>query len=283
MNKTKRIVAYIIVAAFIFLLAACDDEPIKLEPTPQTVEQQDVALIYNDAVNKLLVADSYTMTGSVNSSAVMGDVLTSVVTSIDCRYDRDENGAPVMLMDCEQRYDGKIIPHTTYFADGKYYISALDEKYFVTTNDFGDYDAAAIIKTVEDTIISNYSVNDTADGRQIRFEIPYGVYASEALDNLIGMFADDSLLKQPVTVRAGIDAEGMLTSVYVELQNFTTFDNAPIEQSVILSLQLMGYNETEVTAPQDLADYEERTADETIGQNPEGEEPPEEFTGDSLD
>ncbi len=283
MNKTKRIILCIIITFSVFVLAACGNDPVKLEPKPEAADRENVALSYNDAVNKLLVASSYTMTGSVNSSAVMGDVLTSVVTSIDCRYQRDENGKPVMLMDSEQRYDGKVFPHTTYFADGRFYISALDEKYFVTTNDFGDYDAASIIKTVEDTVISNYSVNDVHGGKQIRFEIPYGVYASEALDQLIGMFADDSLLQQPVTVRATVDAEGMITAVYVEMENATSFDNTPIEQSVILSLQLTGYNETEVAQPQDLDAYEDRTASENIEQNPDGAELPEDFSGDSLD
>ncbi len=283
MVKFKTIIASILGAACIFSLAACGEDSVKPKPNPEAETKENAAIIYNDAVEKLVDARSYTMTGSVNSSAVMGDVLTSVVTSVDCRFAKDENDNPLMLMNSEQWYDGKVLAHTTYYADGRYYITSLGENFFVDTNDFGDYDASMIVKPVEDTVITNYTLDETENGTQVRVEIPYGVYASEALDNLIGMFADDTLLQQPVTVRANIDKEGLLTSVYLEMENSTSFDGDPIEQSVIMSLQMTAYNETTVTAPQNLEAFEDRTLGEAVGQNPEGEELPEEFTGDSLD
>jgi len=257
MSKFKKFIAGIVSAACLFSLNACGEDSAKLTPDAEDVPKQNTAQIYNDAVEKLLAAGSYTMTGSVNSSSVMGDVVTSVVTSIDCRYAKEENGSAVMLMNSEQHYDGSVFPHTTYFAEDKYYISALDSNYIVTTNDFGDYDAAMFIKKVEDTAISNYNVQSADDGTgyQVRFEIPFGIYASEALDGLIGMFADDTLLQQPVTVRALIDDAGLLTSIYVDVENSTTFDEEQIMQSITLSLQLSEYDKTTVAAPEGLVDY----------------------------
>ncbi len=297
MKKLHKAIVAVLAIAALLTLCACDtqQEPPQEQQTTaeQSQEQQTtepkaieatIAERYNAAVEKLGNAHSYTMTGSTNSSSAMGEVLTTVVTSVDCKYAKNEAGEAEILMQAEQSISGaEPTAHTTYIADGTYYISAYGMNYAVNTNDFGDYDASMFVKRVEESAIYNYEMQTGANGTgfQIRFEIPFGIYASEALDDMIGMFADDSLLQQDVTVIANIDSDGWLTSIYISMENQTSFDAEPIEQAIVVSLKFSAYNETVVTEPADLETYEAQT--ESGGQNPDGADVPEDFTGDSLD
>lgn len=283
MRKIKVIFAGLLCLAVLFS-TGCNRDSVKPIDPPEDTLTEDVALMFNNAVQHLEDAESYTMTGSVSSSSVMGEVLTSVVNSIHCTYEI-KDGAGVMLMQTEQRYDGKVFPHSTYVADGKYYISAADSNYVVSTNDFDDYDALSYAKRIEDTAISNCQILSNADGKsqQLRFEIPYGVYYSEALDGWFGALVDDSLLQRPVTVRADIDENGKLILLYISVENSTDFDGTDIEQSVVLSLSFSGYDATQVAAPENLADYEDRTENGSGGLSQGEIDPSVEFTGDSLD
>ena len=91
----KKILAMVLCIMLLLSLSACsggtpDGEDFTLVPIP-TAEQkeysmEDMLSTYNAAVQKLLGAESYHLTGSVNSTAVMGDVMATVVTSVDCKY-----------------------------------------------------------------------------------------------------------------------------------------------------------------------------------------------------
>lgn len=281
MAKLKQMLAA--VGCLVCLLTAgCGREQSQKAPT-QPVERENSAKLYNEAVEKLLQAQSYTMVGSVNSSSVMGEVLTSVVTSVDCKYAAREESY-VMRMEAMQRYDGLEFAHSTYYADGKYYYDTLGTKYIKTENDLGDFAAADYAMLVEDSALTNYTIQQTHDGeQQVRFEIPYGIFYSDALDYWLGDFMGEDVRQRLVVVRATIDADGFLTGLYIDVENETSFTDEPVLQTVTISLKFSGYNETQVTAPTDLDAYEDQTQEYSGGQHGGDDDVPEEFTGDSLD
>ena len=288
MTKPKRYIAALLSIMLLLSAAACkntakDSTPTTQAPSqsqtapdasqpeaaqPQAATGEEAALLFNEAVRLLNEAGSYTMTGSVNSSSVMGDVASNVVTTIDCTYEKDDQGKEKMLMNASQQFNGSVFDHSTYFSDGKYYIHAIDSNYFVETNDFGDYHAAQYAMPVEDTVLTDVEIRPAQDEnyQRVSFQIPYGVYASEALAGILGYMVDDTVLQQPLTVWAGIDEDGMLRTIYLYVETVTVFGDENVEQSVIVSLSIDNYSTAAVTAPADLDSYEDRTDDGEFGQ-----------------
>ena len=105
---SKKILAMVLCVMLLLSLCACsgdtpDGEDFSLVPIP-TAEQkeysmEDMLSVYNSAVQKILDAESYHLTGSVNSTAVMGDVI-DVLNHRNNRRDIDWS-EPAQLADME--------------------------------------------------------------------------------------------------------------------------------------------------------------------------------------
>ncbi len=275
----KKILAAVLCVLLLLTVTACGDgipdgeEQISLVPIP-TAEQkeysvEDMVSIYNAAVQKVLDAQSYHMTGSVNSTAVMGDVMATVVTSIDCSY-QVADGKPVMLMNAVMHSDGEETPHTTYFADGKYYYSVYDLKYYTSSNDYTDYSANDYLRLIDVYAVQRWDITDEMDGGMtIEFTAPFGSYNSEAVAGWLGGFVNENLDIQFLDLKVKLTAAGEVENFYMSFSTNVDFVGDPIEQVIVLNLSMEDYNATTVTAPADLAEYEDWSQD--VGDMEEGE------------
>ena len=245
------------------------------EPVPEAPET--VASIFNSAVALLESAQSYTMTGSVGSTSDMGEISSTVVTSIDCRYEKTADGGSHMLMTSRQTFEQQDFDHSTYYVGSTdsdtYYISALGTKYFVDTNDFGDFYGQMYLNQVQDASLADAVLQQVSDGTawQLSFTLPYGTYASEALDGWLGGLTDGSVLQKPLTVRALITEDGVIDSLYLSVETVTEFGSDTILQTVIVSLHFEGYNTTTVLSPTDLDTYEDRTGENDFDPSHDGQ------------
>ena len=276
----KKLLAAVLCVLLLLSMTACGDglpdgqEQISLVPIP-TAEQKeysvdDMVSIFNTAVQKALDAQSYHMTGSVNSTAVMGDVMATVVTSIDCSY-QVADGKPVMLMKAVMRSDGEETPHETYVADGKYYFNAYGLKYYTDSNDYTDYGAADYLKPIDIYAVQKWDITDELDGGMtMAFTVPFGDYASEAVAGWLGGFVNDNLGIQFLDVKAKLSAAGEVENFYMSFSSSVDLAGDSVEQVIVLNLNMEGYNATTVTAPADLAEYENWIEDDVGGMD-EGE------------
>lgn len=278
----KKILAVILALCLLASLAACSSndgtESVSTIPTTQPVPQkeystQNILDLYNQAVEKIENAQSYQMDGSVSSTAVMGDLMATVVTSVDCDYAAN-NGDPMMVMKSSVNTDGTVKDHVTHFANGKYYFEFLNQKYYTSTNDYTDFHALDYLKHIEGKDVKDLSIKDEADGsRSLQFEIPFGAYPSEAINGWLGGLVSESVDSELVTVKVVIDAEGTMTNFYMSFATSLGFGEQRIDQTVVLSMTLSGYDATQVVLPSDLDTYEnwDEPAVEGGGQNPDGE------------
>ncbi len=267
----KKMLAAVLCAVLLLTMTACGDglpdggEQISLVPIA-TAEQKEYSLedmvsIYNAAVQKVLDAESYHMVGSVNSTAVMGEVMATVVTSIDCSYQLVD-GKPAVLMNAVMHSDGVETPHSTYIADGKYYFDVYDLKYFTDSNDFGDYDAKDYLKVIDTLAVQEWDIIDEVDGGMtIQFTSPFGSYESDAVAGWLGGLVSEKLDLQFLTIKLKLSAAGEIEDFYMSFSSSVDFGGDLIEQVIVLNLNIEGYNATTVTAPADLAEYENWISD----------------------
>ena len=262
----KKLLAAVLCVLLLLSLVACgsgepDGEDFSLVPIP-TAEQkeysmEDMVSIFNDAVQKVLDADSYHLTGSVNSTAVMGDVMATVVTSVDCKY-QTVDGRPVILMNSVEHSDGEETPHQTYIADGKFYFDAYGIKYFTDSNDYSDFVAADYLKRIEAEGVHSWDIVDELDGGMtIHLTVYFGSYGSEALYGWLGGLVSETLDTQYLDVKLKLSAAGDVEDYYMSFSSTVDFGGDPIDQVVVLSMTLADYNAITVTAPADLAEYED--------------------------
>lgn len=276
----KKLLAALLCTVLLLTMTACGDgkpdgEDFSLVPIA-TAEQKEYSLedmvsIYNAAVQNMLDAESYHMAGSVNSTAVMGEVMATVVTSVDCSYQMVD-GKPVVLMDSVMHSDGEDTPHQTYIADGKYYYSAYDLKYFKDTNDYSDYAAAEYLKQIEAPAVQEWDIIDEVDGGMtVQFSARFGGYNSEAVSGWLGDLVSATLDIELITVKTKISAEGKVEDFYMSFSSNLDFGGDPVEQVIVLSMNMDGYNATTVTVPADLDAYENWIVDsEGMGDHDHG-------------
>ena len=280
----KKILAAILALCLLVCLAACssnnDTEDVSTIPTTQPVPQkeystQNILDLYNQAVEKIENAQSYQMDGSVSSTAVMGEMMATVVTSVDCDYAAN-NGDPMMVMKSSVNTDGNVKDHVTHFANGKYYFEFMNQKYYTSTNDYTDFHALDYLKHIDEKSVKDLAIQDEADGsRSLQFEVPYGAYQSEAINGWLGGLVSEDVDNELLTVKVVIDAEGTLTNFYMSFATQFGFGSETIDQTVIVSMMLSGYDATQVVLPSDLNTYEnwDVPAVEGGGQNPDGQNP----------
>lgn len=262
----KKILAMVLCVMLLLSLCACssgspDGEDFSLVPIP-TAEQkeysmEDMLSAYNAAVQKILDAESYHLTGSVNSTAVMGEVMATVVTSVDCKY-QVIDGKPVVLMNSVEHSDGQETPHQTYISDGKYHFDAYGIKYFTDSNDYNDYIAQDYLKIMDASAVQEWDIIDELDGGMtIQLRVLFGEYGSDALYGWLGGLVNENLDIQLLDVKVKLSAAGEVEDYYMSFSSTVDFGGDPIDQVIVLSLGLSDYNATTVTAPADLADYED--------------------------
>ena len=268
--KLKKIVAILACFGILLSLGACKgnrsstDPVVTLKPietAPQkNYSPEEIKDIYNTAVKKIIDAKSYHMFGSYNSAAAFGDVVSSVVNSVDLTYEVRENG-PVGYFDVMMKQEGREIPHTTYHDGQHYYFDAYNWKYYTATNDYTDYYAQDFLKLIGDAELKELSFMDQLDGSlELSFSVPMGEYKSEGILGLIGEFTSESIDQDLVTVSAIIDAEGTLTYFYISFTSYLEILGEASEQTIIISMSIDGYDSTAVETP-DLALYENNVTD----------------------
>ena len=267
----------LLLLAMLILLSFCACRQSGASDPPQdsdsVASQEAAAALFNAAVDKLNAAGSYTMTGNVTSAAEMqraegeaGELVT-VYTPLNCTY---QDGKMLMISENGSN------PHTTYFDGTHYYISVLfgEERlrYFVSTNDYTDYDAAKYLKQVDAEAIFHPSLTDNAaGGKDVSFQIPFALYDSEALRGWLGEITDDTLASRKLQITAAIDKDGYPTAVFFSFSTTTQFSDDKIQQELAVSFDLSDFSSTVVSAPADLETYE----DWTISEAPTDESSPE--------
>ena len=270
----KKILAMVLCVMLLLSLSACsggapDGEDFSLVPIP-TAEQkeysmEDMLSAYNAAVQKILDAESYHLTGSVNSTAVMGEVMATVVTSVDCKY-QVIDGKPVVSMNSVEHSDGQETPHQTYIADGKYHFDAYGIKYFTDSNDYNDYIAQDYLKIMDAPAVQEWDIIDELDGGMtIQLRVLFGEYGSDALYGWLGGLVNENLDIQLLDVKVKLSAAGEVEDFYMSFSSSVDFGGDPIDQVVVLSMLMDDYNATTVTAPTDLDVYENWIVDSEGG------------------
>ncbi len=275
----KKWLCLALCACLLLSLAACGskekkDTPIETLPAVPTAPQKEytedmIKDMYNEALKKLTDSKSYHMSGSWNSTTVFGDVIATVVTSVDCKY-RLKDGGIVSFFDAQMHRDGVEIPHTTYYDGENYYFYAYDWKYYTNTNDYNDYFALDYLKPVGDVALQDLEVMDQLDGSvEISFSLPMGEYNSDAVLGLIGEGTQSATIDEDlISLSLNIDENGALTYFYISFNSKLLMLDEEVEQTVVVSMSLDGYDATTVEAPTDLGSYENNIA-ETL---PEGQD-----------
>lgn len=275
----KKWLCFALCVCMLLSLAACGGSkektaPVETLPAIPTAPQKDytedmIKDMYNEAVKKLVDSKSYHMNGSWNSTTVFGDVIATVVTSVDCKYQVKDSGA-VGFFDCQMFRDGVELPHTTYYDGENYYFYAYDWKYYTNSNDYTDYYAHDYLKPVGDVALQDLEVMDQLDGSvEISFSLPMGEYKSDAVLGLIGSETQSATIDEDIiSLTMNIDENGALTYFYISFGSKLMMLDEETEQTIIVSMSLDGYDATTVETPTDLASYENNIV-ETL---PEGEE-----------
>lgn len=257
--RFPKFIAGFLVGASLFSLCACSEDPIPPPPTndPFVALQDNVANAFNDAVAKITSAQSYTMTGSLSSSAELTEEgessgeLTNNLSPIEYTF---QNGK--MYLDA---IGSNIDPHTTYF-DGERYYYHLDPdiKYFTYTNDHVDYGADGYLIPVNSEVVMNPSYLENQDGtKTVSFEMPFNIYQSPALLEWIGVVFDDEYGAKNIRIEANIDENGYFLDFILSFANETSFGEDRISQEVAVKMMLTNYNTAEVVPPTDLSVYED--------------------------
>ena len=261
----KKIICMLLCCALILSLAGCGKkektQPLNTIPSVETAPQKnytqdDIKQLYNAAVQKMIDSKSYHMSGSWNSPTANGDDPTSVVTSIDLKYQNGDKG-PVGYFDCVMNRDGMEIPHTTYHEGDHYYFYAYDWKYYTKSNDYTDYYAKDFLQLLGDGELLELEYMDQMDGSvEIRFDIPMGRYNSPGILGILGDYVNENIDQDLLTISVIIDKDGNLTYFYMSFSSEVMLLDDMLQQTVIVSMTMDGYGTTTVQAPADLANYE---------------------------
>lgn len=255
--RFKKLFASVLAGVCAFSLCACNANKDASVPTVNdyVVTQDSIAEMFNTAVDKLTEASSYTMSGSVTSASSIASsgVHTAVHVPLICQY---EDGK--LFFDS----DNSIYPHTLYFDGERYYYSVEEDnrqeiKYYVTTNDHGDYSATDYLMQINAEIVLSPTLTKNDDGSSdISFEMPFAIYESPALIGWLGIIVDETHASNMMKVYATIDADGYFTEFRFSFVNDTNLGD-PIHQEIAVGMTLSDYNTTVVTAPSDLGAYED--------------------------
>ncbi len=267
--RFKKLIASLLIGTCAFACCACgsDDDSQLPEPNAYYESQERVAEIFNAALDKLHTLDSYRMKGSIASVAEIpsSEEITSAVTPVDCVY---QDGKFTI-----DSAEANVDPHETYFDGERYYfISYLfdpPDKYFVTTNDHTDYLATDFLMEIYAEMVYNPSVIAQADGSQfLSFDIPFSVYESPALREILGIVVDDSHNANLLSFSATVDADGSFTQFTVSFVNDTYLGDELIHQEIAVNMELSDFSTAVLTPPSDLDTYEdwseELPEDETV-------------------
>ena len=273
--KLKKIIAILACFGILLSLAACKNATTSdptvtfqaIETAPQkNYSVEEIKEIYNTAVQKIIDAQSYHMYGSYSSTTVFGDIMSSVVSSVDLSYEVQENG-PVGFFDVMLNREGQELPHTTYHEGERYYFYAYDWKYFTESNDYTDYYAHEFLKLLGDSELQDLVFMDQLDGSlEISFSLPMGEYGSEGILGILGDFTSENVDQDLVTLSVTIDAEGTLTYFYISFNSLLEILGEASEQTIILSMSMDGYDSTTVEAPSDLSLYEDNVVQDVEGE-----------------
>lgn len=280
----KRLFCLLLVLAMLMCMTACSnneavdengDAVVAYDETEETkpllpTSSEEIVAIYNKAVSGVLDADNYTMTGSANSVSELDNIVTSVVTSVDCKYVNGDT--PSMRMISTVSYDDMENTHDTYFDGSKYYYDDGGSKFTSFSNDYADYNASDYFKTLEASQIYNHTMQWLPDdsGYTISFDVILNDLQSVAIDGTIGMLSSEDVYEKPVHLSVDVDLEGNLLGVYIEFSSEMPWDQSIIYQQFIASLTFSDVNNTVVEIP-DFDTYEDTAVapnPDGIGQNP---------------
>ena len=277
MNFTKWI-CLALCLIFVFSLAGCKrnktqpDDLVQTLPPIETAVQKDytseeIIAMYNAARDKIVASDSYHMHGSSNSTSLYGSELSSVVNSYDVKA-KNTNGTTVGFFDSQTLADGSDFSHTTYFDGEFYYYTYSDLKYYKDTNDFQDFFAQDWLMPLGNVELQELDVMDQLDGSvDISFAVPMGDYMSDAVLTLVG-FTSETFEEDLVYISCNIDGNGVMTYFYISYNSAHVMWDEKVEQTVIVSMSLDGYDASTVEVPADLSAYDnfiDEGADEDFG------------------
>ena len=277
--KLKNVVVFILCLALLVSLTACksrnkeSDTPVNTLPTIETAVQKEytqeqIIDMYNKALDRIAMADSYHMSGSTNSTSVYGDMLSSVVNSYDVKYQMVD-GKACGYFTSSQNADGSDFSHTTYFDGELYYYTYSNLKYYKNANDYQDFFALDYLKPLGDVELLDMDAMDQLDGSvTISFSLPMGEYMSQAVLDLVG-FHSETFEEDIFHLSFNLDSNGVMTYFYISYSSTQIFLNEETEQTVIVSMNLDGYDSTTVEAPVDLANYD-NFIEEDMGDGHEG-------------
>lgn len=270
MSKCKRFLSLLILSLFVLSFAACENgetptEPSAspdggasqsqqaTEPAPTPPTAAEIAAAYNAAVEKLLSAESYTMSGSVNSIASVEGDGSSVVSMVDCRHSKEKG----TLFEVQQNSEFVNYSHSTYFDGQRYYYDTEDLRFGSSSNDYLDFDASGYLLPVQEQDLFLLFRDEEADCTTLRFSVPFQTYNAPALIELLGDIYSDDALTAPVDLLVEIDTEGNLTYLYMYYETTVSFGDAPIDQSIIAAFTFTEQGTTQIEIPADLDSYGE--------------------------
>ena len=270
----KKLVSLVLCLTLVLALGACGSKDkggntdlVNTLPAIETAPQKDysqeqILEMYNSALAKIEGAKSYHMYGSTNSTAVFGGMLSSVVNTYDLKCQTAE-GKTVGFFESSQNGDGTDYSHTTYHDGERYYFAIPDWKYFKDTNDYQDYYATDYLKPIDDAELQDLEAMDQLDGSvEIRFAVPMADFMSDAILELVG-FTSETYEQDIVNISVTLDKDGTMTYFYLSYYSEHTMFEEETEQTIIISMNLDGYDATTVEAPGDLDSYEDMIVEES--------------------
>ncbi len=269
--KMKKIIALFLCTVLLLSLGACKRtkevevttpsfKPIETAPQKEYTDQ-DIKDIYNTAVQKIIDSKSYHMNGSYSSTSVYGEMMATVVSTVDLTYEVRETG-PVGYFDVMLNREGNEMPHTTYHDHEHYYFYAYDWKYYTNTNDYTDYYAQDFLKLLGDVEIKNADTMDQMDGSlELTFDVRMGDYDSTGILGIIGDFTSETVADDILSISVTIDENGVLTYFYMSFNSQVMVLDESAEQTIVLSMSMDGYDTVTVTTP-NLEEYENNVVEQ---------------------
>lgn len=253
----KRFVSAFLAGVCAVGLCACDSDDKPKPPTenPYYATQEQIADLFNEGVDKLSEAESYRMVGSIASVAEVQSSaeLTTSVTPIDGIVEGNR-----FYIDA---FESNINPHRTYF-DGELYYNHVDirgseVKYFTNGNDNADFTATEYLMKANAEIIVNPRLETLEDGsRSLNFAVPFAVYESPALIEVLGVIVDDSVRANLLSLNVVLDANGYIKQVMISFVNDVELIEEQIHQEIVLTFELSEYGTARISVPTDLDTYQ---------------------------
>lgn len=220
--------------------------------------EEELAERFNAALALLENVGSYAVRGSVISSA---EVIPADGSSGESAILNVPFEMAVSADSFSVRSESGDLPHSTYFDGEHYYVSVedIDLRYRSKMNDYYDYPATAYFCPINAEAVFSPAITEENGRTELRFRIPFGLYASEALAAWLGDLIDETCASSDIQAALTVASDGLPEKLYLFFSTVTDFSGDSIRQELVVDLTFSEPSTAIVTPPDSLEAYTDRT------------------------